>query len=174
VTVYVPHYAMSGGTLIALAADRIVMAPSAVLGPVDPQLGDLPVASMLVAEQRKDVNELDDRTLILVDVGRKAQQQVQAFVEGLLAPQLSAERARELARALSEGRWTHDFPIEVELARSLGLPVSTDLPDEVRLLMRLYPQPPWRRPSVEYVTGPTEGAPRRTPSRNGRARPASR
>jgi len=37
VTVYVPHYAMSGGTMIALAADRIVMAPSAVLGPVDPR-----------------------------------------------------------------------------------------------------------------------------------------
>jgi ClpP class serine protease len=28
VTVYVPHYAMSGGTLIALAAEGIVLAPS--------------------------------------------------------------------------------------------------------------------------------------------------
>src|SRR5262245_5659028 len=37
VTVFVPHYAMSGGTLIALAADEIVMDPNAVLGPVDPQ-----------------------------------------------------------------------------------------------------------------------------------------
>jgi ClpP class serine protease len=129
---------------------------------------------MLVAEQRKDVNELDDRTLILADVGRKAQLQVHAFVERLLARQLPAERAREVARALSEGRWTHDFPIEVELAQSLGLPVSTDLPDEVRLLMRLYPQPRWRRPAVEYLTSPNEGAPHRTPSRNGRARPASR
>lgn len=36
VTVFVPHYAMSGGTLIALAADEIVMSPHAVLGPVDP------------------------------------------------------------------------------------------------------------------------------------------
>ena len=33
VTVFVPHYAMSGGTLIALAADEIVMDPNAVLGP---------------------------------------------------------------------------------------------------------------------------------------------
>jgi ClpP class serine protease len=39
VTVLVPHYAMSGGTLIALAADEIIMSPYAVLGPVDPQLG---------------------------------------------------------------------------------------------------------------------------------------
>lgn len=60
VTVYIPHYAMSGGTLIALAADRIVMAPSAVLGPVDPQLGDVPAASILAAVERKDQNETDD------------------------------------------------------------------------------------------------------------------
>src|SRR5262245_57300207 len=32
VTVFVPHYAMSGGTLIALAADQIVMAKHSVLG----------------------------------------------------------------------------------------------------------------------------------------------
>src|ERR1700733_5817115 len=31
VTVFVPHYAMSGGTLIALAADEIVMSPHAAL-----------------------------------------------------------------------------------------------------------------------------------------------
>jgi len=47
VTVFVPHYAMSGGTLIALAADEIVMDPNAVLGPVDPQLGHQPAASVV-------------------------------------------------------------------------------------------------------------------------------
>jgi len=38
VTVFVPHYAMSGGTLISLAANEIVMSRHAVLGPIDPQL----------------------------------------------------------------------------------------------------------------------------------------
>ena len=33
---------MSGGTLIALAANEIVMSEYAVLGPVDPQLGQYP------------------------------------------------------------------------------------------------------------------------------------
>ena len=47
VTVFVPHYAMSGGTLIALAADEIVMDPNAVLGPVDPQIGEYPAASIM-------------------------------------------------------------------------------------------------------------------------------
>jgi ClpP class serine protease len=154
VTVYVPHYAMSGGTLIALAAESIVMSPSAVLGPVDPQLGEYPVASILEAVQRKDPNEVDDRTLILADMGRKARHQVGDFVEKLVARHHPADQARSLAQTLSEGRWTHDFPIDVERARKLGLPVATDLPEEVRSLMALYPQPRGRRPSVEYIPGP--------------------
>jgi ClpP class serine protease len=164
VKVYVPHYAMSGGTLIALAADRIVMAPSAVLGPVDPQIGDMPVASILAAVQQKDPNETDDKTLILADVGRKAQHQVEGFVRKLLVKRLPEEQAQELAHALSEGRWTHDFPIDVEMAQELGLPVSTDLPDEVRLLMRLYPQPRGRRPSVEYIPAPYDLPPKPVPA----------
>src|SRR5207247_10501585 len=36
VTVFVTHYAISVGTLLALAADEIVMSDYAVLGPVDP------------------------------------------------------------------------------------------------------------------------------------------
>lgn len=154
VTVYIPHYAMSGGTLIALAADRIVMAPSAVLGPVDPQLGDLPAASILAAVARKDPNETDDRTLILADVAVKAQRQVRDSVEALLCRHLPAGQAAATAQALSDGRWTHDFPIDVNLARQLGLPVATDLPDEVRELMGLYPQPRGHRPSVEYIPTP--------------------
>src|ERR1700737_1370322 len=42
VTVFVPHYAMSGGTLIALAADEIVMCEHSVLGPIDPHPGEPP------------------------------------------------------------------------------------------------------------------------------------
>jgi ClpP class serine protease len=91
---------------------------------------------------KKDPNEVDDKTLILADVGRKAQQQVEAFAGKLLLARLMPpEKAQETARLLSEGRRTHDFPIDAEYAQALGLPVSTELPDEVRLLMRLYPQP---------------------------------
>lgn len=62
VTVFVPHYAMSGGTLIALAADEVIMDENAVLGPVDPQLGEYPAASILAALRTPNPNR-DDRTL---------------------------------------------------------------------------------------------------------------
>jgi len=154
VTVFVPHYAMSGGTLLALAADEIVMDENAVLGPVDPQLGEYPAASILKVVEQKDINEVDDKTLILADVARKAITQVQGRAQTILAEHMPAEQARELARMLSEGRWTHDYPITVEEARELGLPVSTEMPESVYKLMTLYRQPGQRRPSVQYIPVP--------------------
>src|SRR5207247_11401340 len=88
VTVMVPHYAMSGGTLIALAADEIMMDPNAVLGPVDPQIGEYPAASIVRAAQIQNPNR-DDRTLILADVAEKALRQVQEVVHGLLIDKLA-------------------------------------------------------------------------------------
>ncbi|GIX46988.1 MAG: hypothetical protein KatS3mg131_1199 [Candidatus Tectimicrobiota bacterium] len=154
VTVFVPHYAMSGGTLIALAADEIVMCRHSVLGPVDPQLGQFPAASILKAVARKPVAELDDQTLILADQAEKAIAQVRESVRELLGDRYPEEKAEQLARLLSEGTWTHDYPITFTMAQQLGLPVSADMPKEVLQLMRLFPQPVRRSPSVEYLPIP--------------------
>src|SRR5215510_6001044 len=159
VTVFVPHYAMSGGTLIALAADEIVMDPNAVLGPVDPQLGQSPAASIMTVLDRKNVNDIDDQTLILADVARKALAQVEATVRELLAERLSAADATALAHKLASGTWTHDYAITSEAAKALGLPVSTEMPQEIYDFMQLFAQPTRTRPSVEYVPLPHRGTP---------------
>ena len=154
VTVFVPHYAMSGGTLIALAADEIVMSPHAVLGPVDPQLGQYPAASLLKAVSRKPVAEVDDQTLILADVAEKAVAQLRESARELLTRSQTSEKAKELAELLATGTWTHDFPITVDVARRLGLKVSSEMPAEILQLMSLFPQPLRRQPSVEYIPAP--------------------
>lgn len=159
VTVFVPHYAMSGGTMLALAANEIVMDRNAVLGPVDPQLGEYPAASILSVLQRKRTDQIDDKTLICADIAEKAVRQVKALLKHILAEKVDEEKAEALAEILSDGRWTHDYPITVEEARRMGLPVSTDMPPEVYALMDLYPQPAQRRPSVEYVPMPYEQPP---------------
>jgi len=151
VTVFVPHYAMSGGTLIALSADEIVMDENAVLGPLDPQLGQLPAASILKAVEKKDINEVDDQTLIMADVAEKAIRQVKDFVKNLLIDKYGEEKAEAIADKLTEGYWTHDYPITVEMAKELGLDVSTDMPEEIYALMELYKQTEQRRPSVQYI-----------------------
>jgi ClpP class serine protease len=157
VTVFVPHYAMSGGTLIALAADEIVMDPNAVLGPVDPQLGQSPAASILTVLDRKKPEDIDDQTLIMADVSRKAITQVRRTVQELLSERMSTEQAAALAEKLSTGTWTHDYGITPEEGKSLGLPISTELPPAVHEFMRLFPQPTRQRPNVEYVPLPYRG-----------------
>ncbi len=154
VTVFVPHYAMSGGTLIALAADEIVMCTHSVLGPIDPQVGQLPAASILTVLDRKPVAEIDDNTLILADVGRKAIDQMRNAAISLLKGKMPPERAEAIARKLTEGAWTHDYPISAAEAKELGLNVNTDMPPEVLELMNLYPQPVRTQRGVEYLPIP--------------------
>ncbi len=165
VTVFVPHYAMSGGTLLAMAADEVVMDPHAVLGPVDPQIGQWPAASILSVLDAKPAAEIDDETFILADMARKAQRQVMASVQQLLTGNgMNAAKAESLARTLTSGQWTHDYPIWAEDAQALGLPVTIGIPLEVYRLMDLYPQPSQRQASVQFIPLPYP-QPERPPTR---------
>jgi ClpP class serine protease len=155
--VIVPHYAMSGGTLIALAADEIWMDPNAVLGPVDPQISAggkvYPAPSIVkVAELKGD--KASDDTLILADVARKALDQMRRFVRELISDKIPPERVDEVVERLVSGYYTHDYPITVEELERLGFTnIKTELPPEVYELMDLYPQEHTIRPGVEYVPG---------------------
>lgn len=164
VTVFVPHYAMSGGTMLALAADEIVMDENAVLGPVDPQLGSTAAASLLNVVRQKPIERIEDETLVMADVAQKAMNQVQRFVRSLLQdvkphPKVNPENIERIVEALTTGQVTHDYPISVEDATSLGLPVTAGLPREIYDLMDLYPQPPQGRPSVQYIPMPYQERP---------------
>lgn len=165
VTVFVPHYAMSGGTMLALAANEIIMDDNAVLGPVDPQIGNFPAASILKVLEQKNPDKIDDETMILADVSRKAIRQVKDTIKRITCCDYSPEQMERLAEDLASGKWTHDYPISVEEARSLGLKVSTEVPQEIYQLMNLYPQAGARRPSVEYVPMPYPARPH-APERN--------
>lgn len=167
VTVLVPHYAMSGGTLLALAADEIVMDPAAVLGPVDPQLGDMPAAALVRVVAKKPIQNVDDRTLVMADVAEKALRHMKQVVRDLLARRHEPAKAEALAEELAGGHYTHDDPITFAEAEELGLAVTTGLPDEVYGYMGLFPQAGGRRPSVQYLPLPAPAE--RPPRRNERA-----
>lgn len=155
VTVFIPHYAMSGGTLLALAADEIVMDENAVLGPVDPQIGKYAAADILAAIDMKSPADLDDETLIMGQIARKAMRQIRdLIIRVTTANGMPLEQAELIAEALGSGRFTHDYPVNYDMARELGLPVSTDMPETIYELMALYPQPSQRRPSVQYIPLP--------------------
>jgi ClpP class serine protease len=154
ITAVVPHYAMSGGTMIALAADEILVDSHAALGPIDPQVGLYPAASLVAVAELPGLRK--DETLIMADIGRKALHQVRVFAAQLLEQYLPPDQAREVARILSTGLWTHDHPLMPSDLQGLRLPVKVGVPEEERKLIRLYPQPRGRPSSVEYFPGRPE------------------
>jgi ClpP class serine protease len=141
VTAYVPVYAMSGGTLIALAADEIVMGEFSVLGPIDPQILGLPAASIVRARDSKPVADVFDLTLVLADVSEKAVAQVKRGAVELLTPRLDQSAAETIAEKLTGGYWTHDYALTATEAKALGLPVKVGMPAQIMEFMKLYPQP---------------------------------
>ncbi len=150
-TVFVPHYAMSGGTLIALAADEIVLSDHAVLGPIDPQIGGLPAASVVRVAKEKPIQNTDDYTLVLADVGAMAMNQLERAAQELLRGTVSENAAIAVAQQLSSGLWTHDYPIDHAQARELGLNVSTAMPSEVMELMEHFPDTVRSTNTVRYI-----------------------
>jgi ClpP class serine protease len=108
----------------------------------------------LKAAHLKPIAEVDDKTLILADQAEKAVAQMRQEVSELLAEKYPAEKAADMAKLMTSGTWTHDYPITYELAHELGLPVRSDMPENILRLMQLYPQPIRRQPSVEYVPLP--------------------
>jgi len=147
---------MSGGTLLALAADEIIMDPNAVPGPVDPQIGQMPAASILKVLERKDLKDMDDQTIILADIAQKAIDQMKSYLIWLLTQNgMEKEKAEGIAEELATGKYTHDYPLTVEYLKSLGLNVNTEVPEEVYDLMELFPQPMGSQvPSVQYIPIP--------------------
>jgi ClpP class serine protease len=152
---------MSGGTLIALACDEIVVDDHSVLGPVDPQLGEYAAASIVAAVQWPGDHE--DRTIILADVARKALVQVEQLTRELLERRLPAQRAADVARLLASGTWTHDHPLQAGDLEALGLPIRRGVPDDEREFMLLFPPPRGRDGTVEYVPAPRPPARRLRP-----------
>lgn len=156
VTVIVPHHALSGGTLIALAADEVLIDDNAVLGPLDPQLGQLyPATSVMEVPKHKPLEKMKDETLIYLDLAAKAIKQVEDLITEILSrKKIAPDNARKIAKTLSGGEWTHDYPLTIDKLKEIGIDVTPKIPKKFYQLMELYPQAPQARPTVEYIPVP--------------------
>lgn len=129
VEVWVPYRALSGGALVALAAQKIVMWPDACLGPVDPQLlvGFIGFFSAHTLEQviaDKGANESDEFWLASRAEGSRVLNDVKQMLERYDVPTRGRER-------LLNTQHSHGFPIFFDEAQALGLPVERPAPGVV-------------------------------------------
>jgi ClpP class serine protease len=164
-TVIVPHYAMSGGTMIALAADEILMDPHAVLGPVDPQLankdGQFAAASLVKVVKEKPIERIADTTLMMADDAKKAQDQMIVFIREVMKGKCGDQNTEKVIQELVMGKYTHDYPIFPEQAKELlGDCVKAGIPRSVYELMEFYKMAMGtHRPGVEYIPVAPPGGP---------------
>ncbi len=131
VTVHVPFYAMSGGTLIALAGDEIRMEQWSVLGPVDPQIGGWPASILLKIVKEKGIQFSQDDTIMYSYLAEMALEQMKRFVLKILSGKMKTADAERVADCLLREYVAHDTPINYKVAKSLKLPVKLGMPEEV-------------------------------------------
>ncbi len=142
VTVMVPFYAMSGGSLMSLAANEIRMEKYSVLGPVDPQIptpdGMWPAGSLSTLVKTKPIQNITDRMIILSDAANLEIENAKAFVTWLLDGKMDKEQAERVADFLAKGYMSHATPITLDVARALGLNVVEGIPDKVYELFKTF------------------------------------
>lgn len=142
VTVMVPFYAMSGGSLMTLAASEIRMEKYSVLGPVDPQIptpdGMYPAGSLATLVKTKPIQNVTDRMIILADAGNLEIENAKAFVMWLLEGKMDTDQAERVADFLARGYMSHATPITLDVARALGLNVVEGIPDRVYELFKTF------------------------------------
>ncbi len=137
-TVFVPYFAMSAGSRIALAADQIVMGAHAMLGPIDTQLYAGPAPSIVQLSKVKPFESISDEYLILAEEARKIIQEGRATARELLQGSYTADGSTAIADELISGKWTHGFPITAQAAYNMGLNVATGMPELFYDLVRCF------------------------------------
>src|SRR5208337_1315907 len=143
VTVFVPFYAFSGGSLMSLAADEIRMERYSMLGPVDPQIptpdGNIwPSASLESLVTLKPILKVSDRMIVMAEVARLEIENAISFVTWLLDERMEKEQARNVAEFFAHGYMAHATPITLDVVRAMGLNAVEEIPGKVYELFRTF------------------------------------
>ena len=153
VTAIVPFYAMSGGSLIVLAADEILMEKESILGPVDPQIGGFPSRSLITLPARKPIAAISDEMVVLSEMAQRSVDQVKEFVKWLLEDKLPPKDRDAVAIFLTGGYISHDTPIVLDVVREYGLPAKEGIPAAVYELFRTFEFGECARPQCATLLG---------------------
>jgi ClpP class serine protease len=117
---FVPYMAMSGGTVIALAADEISMGSAAALGAIDTQYAGWPASAFAFLKASKNIDYISDAYLMMVHISEQFERDAVSRAQKLVNPAHDAKVASEL---IMGGR-PHGETISVAEARELGVNVA--------------------------------------------------
>jgi len=160
VSVFIPFYAMSGGTLLALTADEIYMEKFSVMGPVDPQIEGVPASAYMLVLEKKRMDAIADKTIALAYIAAMAVKNMKGFVKHILADRMDEKKAEEVSEFLTGGYMTHDTPLTLDVGKSMNLPVKEGVPQKVFDLFLTCEFGVCDRPSLSYASTPKASVPR--------------
>jgi hypothetical protein len=142
---FVPQLAMSGGTMIACACKEIWMGKESSLGPIDPQVGNLPATAILEEFERAAAEIKNDASRALVWQSVLSKLQPSAITQcedtikwgttvatrwletGMFAgrPTAAADAARTVADLTDKAKnHTHGRHLSAEIGKSYGLEIK--------------------------------------------------
>lgn len=137
VLAYVPYVAMSGGTMIALSADKIYMDETASLGPIDTIYGGFPSEAYDKLLEVKGVEATQDLLVMLAHEAQKYDRYAAKVARDIINPahKGKGDDPNALADYLTSGKLSHSEAISPKEAKELGVNVSAKIPDAIYALV---------------------------------------
>ena len=125
---FIPFYAMSGGTLLALSGSELYMSPISCIGPVDPQLGNLfkfgsaKAWDKIVKFKGK---KAEDSSISFAMMGNQYTKSIATHINNLLLDRIpNAKQRLEFVRFLTSGEVEHAYALRPTDVKKFGLPVK--------------------------------------------------
>ncbi len=133
VVAYVPYVAMSGGAMIALAAEKVAMDATASLGPIDTIYGGFPTETYRDLLEQKGPLATQDVLVMLAHEAEKYDRYADRIAREIIHDNHKAEDRDPdfLADYLSSGKLSHSEAISPAGAKELGVNVTTKIPPEI-------------------------------------------
>jgi len=139
---YVPHKALSSGTMLLLPADEIHMCLNAYVSPIDTQItisetniNQLPIP----VEILKDCKNINPDNLVFELNVKMAERDFYAdhkMLEGVLK-KFDTNRRKKIITNFLHTKLPHSYPISLSEAREFGLSISTGVPPKILEIFNL-------------------------------------
>jgi len=124
----IPFYAMSGGTMLALSCNEIVMGNFACIGPVDPQLGGLFSAGSAKSWKeviRRKGRKANDSTIQYAYAGEQYTKTIRSDIKKLLESRIEdSEQLEKTVDILTDGTLEHAYQLDISRLADIGISVT--------------------------------------------------